>query len=183
MSDPADLQRLIGDICRLGTVASIDLAAGTCCVKIGDILTNDLPWAAARAGAIRAWLPPSVGEQVIVFSPEGDTEAGIVLGGIFSDARPAPASEAIALLLFDDGASISYDPAGHRLDVTLPAGATATIAAPGGITLDGPVHITGALTTDDKATFAGDVKGAGISLKDHVHGQVQAGSAKSGKPE
>jgi len=40
MADPAGLQRLIGDLAREGTVASVDLDAGTARVQFADDLTT-----------------------------------------------------------------------------------------------------------------------------------------------
>lgn len=40
MADPASLQRLIGDLAREGTVASVDLDAGTARVQFADDLTT-----------------------------------------------------------------------------------------------------------------------------------------------
>ena len=60
MADPADIQRLIGDIVREGTVESVDLDAGTCRVRIADdFVTGDIPWTSSRIGKTRVWSPPS----------------------------------------------------------------------------------------------------------------------------
>jgi phage baseplate assembly protein V len=47
-------------------------------------------WIALRAGDVVDWCPPSIGEQVIVFSPNGDLTQGKVLAGLFSAESPAP---------------------------------------------------------------------------------------------
>jgi phage baseplate assembly protein V len=176
MSDPADIQRLIGDIGRLGTIVSVDLAGATCRLEVGEIVTGDLPWLAPRAGTTRIWSPPSIGEQCLLLCPEGDTNAGIILPGIFSDARPAPSDKAELLIACDDGARIGYDPEAHALTALLPAGATARIEATGGITLVGDVTLEG------KLTATGDVVAAGVSLQHHKHAGVSAGGALSGEP-
>lgn len=56
-----------------------------------------------------------------------------------------------------------------------------TIQSPS-ITLDGAVHVTGALTGDSTADFTGDVNGQGTSLHTHKHGGVAAGGAQTGVP-
>lgn len=177
MSDPADIQRMVGDVVRLGTIESVDLAAATCRVEIGDIVTGDCPWFAPRAGATRIWSPPSVGEQCAFICPDGDTEAGFAILGLFSDANPAPSAEQLDLIQFEDGAIISYDAATHELVAKLPAGGKANITADGGIKITGDVEITG------KVTVTEDVIAAGISLKSHKHSGVAAGAAKTGAPE
>lgn len=187
MSDPADLQRLLGDMLRLGTVASVDLAAGTCRVTIGDLETGDLPWLTGSAGDTHIWMPPSEGEQVLVLAPEGDTLGGIVLRGLPSDANPAPGSTRAVVLAFADGAKLSYDPEAHKLDVVLPDGGTAKLVCD--VEIDGKLKVTGDVQLDAKLHADGEiasddeVKAGDIKLKAHKHGQVQPGSGTSGVPQ
>lgn len=183
MADPADFQRLLGDLMRLGTVASIDRTAGTCRVAIGDLETGDIPWLAARSGGTRIWSPPSIGEQVLVLCPEADTAAGLVVGSLSSDAHPAPADDESSLAEYADGARIGYDPVAHALTATLPAGATVTIDAAGGLTFKGNVRIDGDVDLQGKLTATGDVVADGKSLKQHRHKDVQPGSGVSGMPQ
>lgn len=183
MTAISDPRRLAGNLIQLGTIDHVDLAAATCRVRVGEIETGDLPWLAARAGATRIWSAPSVGEQCLLLCPEGDMEGGIVLPGLFSDANPAPASTALDLIRFDDGAELSYDAAGAGLKLTLPGSRPLTIVAPAGITMQGPVKVDGKLDCTDTITAATDVVGGGKSLKDHVHTKVQAGGAISGPPQ
>lgn len=180
VSDLNDPRRLIGNLMRLGTIERVDLAQGTVRVRVGDILTDDLPFAAPRAGALRIWAPPSVDEQVVLFCPEGDVAAGVILGALFSDAHPAPAGNATCLIDFPDGTRISYDPQGHKLSVAIGAGGTAEISAPGGLTLNADVTLNGKLDASGKITSADDVVAAGKSLTGHRHPQVQPGSGISG---
>lgn len=176
MSNAGEASPQMGDMIRLGTVAAVDLAAARCTVQTGDILTDWIPWLAPRAGATRIWSPPSVGEQVLLLSAEGSAESAVALLGIYSDAKPAPDNSLNELIRFSDGAQISYDPAAHALVATLPAGGTAAITAPGGITITGDVLVNGKLTATN------DVLAGSISLKTHKHGGVQAGGAQTGVP-
>lgn len=182
MADPHDIQRLIGDLARLGIVVSINLDAATARVRLGDITSDDLPWLTARAGAARIWAPPIVGEQVLVLAPEADLAGGLIIGAVFFDANPAPAADAAPLILFDDGARLRYDPAAHRLSLECPPGSEALLAASeihlvGAVRIEGDVAIVGSLTA------TADVVAAGKSLRDHVHTGVQAGGGISGKPQ
>jgi phage baseplate assembly protein V len=183
MADPADTQRLIGDIARLGTVASVDLAAGTAQVDVGELRTGDIPWLTFRAGATRTWSPPSVGEQVLVLSPEADTAAGLIVGGLSSDAHPAPASDGSMLVQYQDGASIGYDPERHALTAKLPAGATVLIEAEGGLHFTGDLTVDGDIRSTGTVTADGDVKAGTVSLKTHRHTAVQTGGGISGPPQ
>ncbi|WCM29200.1 phage baseplate assembly protein V [Sphingomonas sp. QA11] len=183
MSDPADNQRLIGDIVREGTVDSVDLGARTCRFRTGDVVTGDIPWLATRSGATKTWSPPSIGEQGLLICPEGDTARGVVLPGIFSNDHPAPSSEDIELVEYADGARISYDATAHELKAILPAGATVTISADGGLSIKGDVALDGNLSVTGTIDADGEITGNGIKLSAHKHPGVQAGGARTGTPE
>jgi phage baseplate assembly protein V len=142
MSDPTDIQRLIGDVIRLGAVASVDLGEALCTVEIGDLITAPLPWLAGRAGATSVWSPPVKGEQVIVLCPEGDTEAGVVLAGLYSNKNPAPADRAeLDLFKFPDGSTVSFDAEARHLSISLVKGTRMTIAAPAGLRIGGDAGV------------------------------------------
>lgn len=183
MARTTDPEQLTGEVIQLGTVASVDHDAATCTVEIGDLTTGDLPWLAQRAGKVKVWSPPSIGEQCVVFCPEGDLASGIVLLGIWSDANPAPSTlRDVVMIEMPDGAIIAYDHVAHALHVTLPEGGTATLVAPGGATIKGDVTIEGNLSVAGKAEASEDVMGGGISLKNHKHTGVSAGGAQTGTP-
>jgi phage baseplate assembly protein V len=190
MARSVDPAQLTGEVVQIGTIASVDHASGTCTVIIGDLTTGDLPWLAPRAGGVKIWSPPSVGEQVIVLCAEADLALGLVLPGITSNANPAPSSSAdLVLIEMPDGATLSYDHAAHALAAILPAGGTATIDAPGGLTFNADVTINGRtimngdVDVDGKVAASTDMTAAGISLKSHLHPGVQAGGAKTRPPE
>ena len=177
-------------IARIGRVLSVDLAEGTCIVALGDPDSDDgemesppIPFAAPRAGDTRVWLPPSVGEQVLLFCPEGDLAMAVALGGLWSDSNPAPGSSARALIHFGDEGTFAYDPENHHADIDLPAGATLAINAQGGVTITGPVSIDGDVTVTGTLTASEDVVGGGKSLKTHRHTAVQPGGGLSGAPQ
>lgn len=172
---------------RFGVVASVDLAAATCTVTLGDpdeesIETPPLRWLMPRAGATRAWSPPTEGEQAVILCPEGELAAGIVLVGIPQTAFPPAGDSLVERFLFADGAVLQYDPEGHELRAELPAGSIVHITADqvnivGNVSIDGDLTITGTATADV------DVVGGGKSLKGHKHTAVQAGGGVSGPPQ
>lgn len=90
---PAELQRLLWQMIRPGTITVVDHKAVRARVQTGDLETALLPWFTLRAGGDRTWWPPEVGEQVIVFSPGGDTAQGFILCGINQDSAPAPSDD------------------------------------------------------------------------------------------
>lgn len=184
MADPADIQRLIGDLAREGVVVSVDHDAGTARVEFADqFTTGDIPWLSGRAGATRSWSPPSIGEQVLVLAPEADTARGIIIGSLSSDAHPHPANDRSTVLDFADRALIGYDPVAHALHTYLPEGATVLIVAKGGFRLTGDMEVDGHIRSTRTITAETDVIGGGKSLKDHVHTRVQAGGVVSGPPQ
>lgn len=152
MTTALDLEQLLGDMLRLGTIASVDHASATCRVTTGEITTGPLPWLAARAGGVTVWSPPTVGEQCLLLCPEGDTLAGLVLVGLFSNSFPAPSGDPeLVLVQFPDGATLSYHHGTHRLDALLPSGGHVHVLAPGGIRVeaDAGMTVVGTLSVSD----------------------------------
>lgn len=183
MANSQEPAQQIGEAIQYGVVASVDHANATCTVTLGDLTTGELPWVAQRAGGMRYWSPPSIGEQCVLFAPEGDLENALVVLGLYSDANPPPSNDPDLIQIdMPDGASISYNHASHALAVMLPEGGTATIDAPGGVTINGPLTVNDDVTINGKATATDDMVGGGISLKDHKHSDVQPGSAQTGGP-
>ncbi|MDZ5634475.1 phage baseplate assembly protein V [Janthinobacterium sp. GMG1] len=127
-ADLSDLTRLLQNLIRLGTIAEVKGAKAR--VRLGPTLTTEwLKWATPRAGSTRTWSAPTVGEQVIVFSPGGDLTRGIILPALYSQEFDAPdTSDSIHTTHYPDGAVVQYDHAAHALTATLPGG-TATITA------------------------------------------------------
>lgn len=194
MNEVAELFRLISNLIRIGTVFAVDLQARPAKVRVasGDLESNWLPWLELRAGRTRTWNPLTVGEQVLVFSPDGDPAGGVVLAGLNSDAIPAPSdSEAEHVTDYPDGARVTYDHQSGKLTAVgitsafVEASDTATVKCPE-ITLDGNVTVTGLLTYQagmagkngkgNKTTIEGDIthvqgnlSSNGIILHTHTH--------------
>ncbi|WP_402719016.1 phage baseplate assembly protein V [Janthinobacterium rivuli] len=144
-ADLSDLLRLLQNLIRLGTIAEVKGAKAR--VQLGPTLTTEwLKWATRRAGSTRTWSAPTVGELVIVFSPDGDLTRGIILPALYSQEFDMPeTSDSIHTTHYPDGAVVQYDHAAHALTATLPGG-TATITA-NKVTSNAPSTIcTGDLT-------------------------------------
>lgn len=162
---PADLSTLI----RLGTIVSVTFDPPRCVVRYGDPDTDEdcetppIRWVAGRAGKTRNWSPASEDEEVVLLCPDGQIGNAIAILGLNNDNAPPPGNTLAEVVEYQDGARIGYDPVGHALTAILPAGATAAIDAPGGLTIRGDVTIEGKLTASD------DVIGGGKSLKGHSH--------------
>jgi phage baseplate assembly protein V len=179
-----NLAQTAGDILRFARIKAVDAASGTCVVETGDLTTPPLPWIAGRAGDVRSWSAPSEGEQCLLICPEGDTESGIVLLGLYCSAHPQPENDPKThSLTFSDGARLAYNIASHALTATLPSGGTVNLVAHGGVKITGDIEITGNIRTSGNVAADGDVTAAGISLKNHSHAGVKSGTDLSGKPQ
>ncbi|MDZ5456999.1 phage baseplate assembly protein V [Azohydromonas lata] len=166
----AEQSRLLLNLIRLGTIAEVDHGGTRCRVRSGQLLTAWLPWVTLRAGTTCTWSPPTVGEQGLLLAPGGDLAAAIVLLGINSDAHPAPSDDPdVTTTHYPDGAVTSYDHAAHALSVTLPAGGTVDLTAPGSVTVHSP-----SITLDaEQTTCTGQMLVQGLFT-------YQAGMAGSG---
>lgn len=144
-----ELTRLLHNLIRLGTIAEVDHGDPEADpprpprvrVQSGELLTDWLPWFAQRAGTTRDWDPPTVGEQVMVFSPGGDPAAGVVLTGINCQAHPAPANSGdLWRRVFPDGAVLEYDHQSSHLRAELPG--SASVTATGAIAIESGADIS-----------------------------------------
>lgn len=175
MNNAAELLRLIESLIRLGTVAEVDHARARIRVKSRDLLTGWLPWADGRAGETREWNPPTVGEQVLMFSPGGDTANGVALTGLFQSAHPAPSADPSVIgRWYPDGAVIEYDHKNSHLSATLPG--SATLDAQGAVAVKTPSTLTatadGGATVNADTVFNGSVAINGARL---THNGVNVG--------
>ncbi|TDJ76965.1 phage baseplate assembly protein V [Pseudomonas putida] len=189
MNSLAELSRLLENLIRFGLIAEVQHVPPRVKVETGGILTTWLPWLAWRAGADREWDPPTVGEQVLLFSPSGQLANGIAVTGVFSDLIPANGDRAgLHRRTYADGAVVEYDSVAHHLRAVLPNGGTTELISTGGIhivgdiTHEGNYIQTGDQTVTGLVTVTEDVVAAGISLVKHTHGGVQTGSGKTGVP-
>lgn len=212
----ADTNRRLENLIRLGKIKSIQPGQPftTVTVNLGDITTANIRYLNLRAGKDRTWDPPSIDEEVIVLSPGGELTLGVAISGLNNLLYPAPSDELNKKIrLFEDGCLISYDIQTHDLQAILPAGGTATITAPGGLTINadttingdvtisGTTHSAKSISTDQNISAAGsmastgnistegtvaaveDVTAGEISLGGHKHGGVKAGTDDSGDPK
>ena len=193
----ADLNRRIENIVRLGTIAEVDFAHAKAKVKSGGILTDWLPWVTARAGNVRTWSAPSVGEQCAILASSGELTTAVILVGIFTQNAPSHAPDE-NVIDFPDGARVVYNHSTGALTVT--GIKTATIQAATSITLNTPqVNITGNLQVDGNINAsgsavsmsgnlqvdgairsAGDQVAGGVSVMNHTHTGDSGG--RTGKP-
>lgn len=156
-----ELQRRMANLFRIGRVAEVNRTTGRVKVAFQGVTTAWLPWMTGRAGAVKDWNPPSVGEQVVVCSPSGEIGAGFIMpGSINYDDQAAPDSRE------------------NVQKITLPAGGAYEISV-GGMTL---VLAGGKLTLNGSIEVTGDVKAGTISLRNHTHVHTAPEPAPTGAP-
>ncbi|WP_353272105.1 phage baseplate assembly protein V [Wolbachia endosymbiont (group B) of Apomyelois bistriatella] len=138
----SELNRKLANIIRIGLVKEIDYEKAKVRVKIGELLTDYLPWITSKAGKDRDWSPPDIDEQVVVFSPLGELSLGVVLAGIYQEKYPALENKKeINSVKFQDGTKFTYDKEKHHLEIevvdkiTLKAGGSSIEMTKSGIKL------------------------------------------------
>ncbi|QJT94833.1 phage baseplate assembly protein V [Wolbachia endosymbiont of Diaphorina citri] len=138
----SELNRKLANVIRIGVVKEIDYEKAKVRVKIGEFLTDWLPWITSKAGKDRDWSPPDIDGQVMVFSPLGEVSLGVVLAGIYQEKYPAPENKKeINSIKFQDGTKFTYDKGKHHLEIevvdkiTLKAGGSSIEMTKSGIKL------------------------------------------------
>lgn len=200
----AEDQRKTANLIKQGNIAESD-PKGRVRVRIGNLLTDWLPYFVPFAGGVSVHRPPSVGENCLVLSPSGETANGLVLCGLMSDQFPQPSNSADETVIrFPDGASIRYNHASGSLDAS--SIKTITVQAAQSLLIDCPQSsFTGALTVDGLFTYQAGMAGSngqggsttingdirhgggtlssnGVVLDAHTHKGVTPGGGHTGEP-
>ncbi|MCO8066810.1 phage baseplate assembly protein V [Acinetobacter schindleri] len=179
----AELHRRLENLIRFGTIKAIYPAKPftTVTVTIGAITTAKLRFVSLRAGKTKTWDPPTIGEEVVVFSPSGVLEMGIAVAGLNNEDNPSPSDDLNKTIrIFEDGCLLSYDTKTHHLDAVLPEGGTCNVTAD--VQITGKLHVTETITAGDNISTVADVLAGDISLTNHRTSGVKAGSEESGGP-
>jgi len=175
----AEHERLIASLVMVGVVKELDEARALVRVDVDGLVTDWIPFTAARAGpGVRDWSAPEPGEQVVIVCPYGDPSQGVVLGSVYQQNHDAPAAlKTTHRIEYADGAFVEYDRAAHAATVDVPAGGSITLHI-GGTTLlleDGKATLTTPklLVDSPQSTFTGAVTVQGLLT-------YQAGMSGSG---
>lgn len=154
------------NLIRVGRVSSINPAACSARVAFEDksnVVSYDLPILVRGSLDNKDYWMPQPNEQVVcMFLPSGNAQ-GFILGSFYSEKDlPPVASQDKHHMAYSDGTTLEYDTNTHTLTINA-IGAINIIAS-------GSIHVTG------------DVIADGISLKNHTHSGVTAGSGNTGQP-
>lgn len=179
-----ELERRFANLILLSTIEHVDPKRAKVRVKRGDILSDWLPWLTQRAGEDCNYWAPSVGEQVLLISPQGDLNQGMVLPAIYQNKYAAPENTSdIACLHFADGATISYNRTQHQLSIYLPAQAQTQIKSEhleitGDVTIHGNLNAQGDISDKTRSMHADRV-----IYNRHQHAGIKSGPSKTGTPK
>ncbi|NPZ19516.1 phage baseplate assembly protein V [Pseudomonas aeruginosa] len=114
-----DLQRRAEGQARLGTITSVDTAAGTCEVSHGELTSPHVKYFQPAAGEVADTRHPSVGEQCLLINyggGDGSAQA-VALCGLPRDSFPLASTVAeLVRRTYPDGTESSYDHAAHALN-------------------------------------------------------------------
>ncbi|AIV78950.1 phage baseplate assembly V family protein [Burkholderia pseudomallei] len=178
-----EIDRRLACLVQQGTVDAVSYDPPRCRVRVGDWVSDWLPWFTVAACAVRFWRPPSEGEQASVLSASGELSSAYAVPGYYAEQHGGAARRSPNETAFDfpDGASQVYDHASHEYRVDVPAGGrivfrigeTELELRADGVTLrtekllgDIPDStFTGNTTTEQRLTFNGGMQGkAGSSV-------------------
>lgn len=182
-----EVQRQLANMIRVGKVVELDEANARVKVQASGLTTAWLPWGAARAGTTRTTSMPTVGEQVMVFSPYGDTAQGVVGFSLYQDDHPAASdSKDKHATDYPDGTRVEYNSETNTYTMTVAGDAKviinckeatvnsentvtvntdqATINADTSVLVDTPqATFTGAVTVQGLFTYQAGMNGSGGS--------------------
>lgn len=111
------LERRLANIIQIGVITEINAQQAKVKVKIGGLITSWLKWLTQRSGDCTTWWAPSLGEQVLILSPSGELNNGIVLPSIYMNNQPS-ANLKLDHKVYADGTTISYDYDSQTLKVS-----------------------------------------------------------------
>ena len=161
----SELARTIPNLIGLGTIAEADPSSARVRVNINGRVTAWLPVPADIGHNYRRWRPLRVGTQVVVACPSGDPANAVIIQILYSDPLPPPSnSDAVDLILWNDGTRIEYDAAAQVM--TVHSAGDLTLSAVGSIRLDAQ-HVE--IHTGEEGRYLVDHHGK-ASMITHVDG-------------
>lgn len=160
--DMASFDRRIGALegnrgasLRFATVSTVQPEKGTVRVVLEDgdgMVSYPLQVLFPRAGKDTVQDMPDVGDRVAVLFSGAGLEAGVVLGGYYSDANVAPSKNSdVFYRRFSDGTELSYDRKAHKLSASVQGDAECTVTGSASLTAEGAVMIESSSSISLKA--------------------------------
>lgn len=164
----AALEARLNGVVRHGTVAQVDAEKGLVRIKFGqasegggDFLGPWVPYS-QLAGAIKAHIPPSVGQQFTQIAPSGDWRQAVAVPMTWSDQNGSPSSAADENVITFGGVTITLKSDSLKIVVD-------------GVSLE----ISGDGVTIEGGKVSHDGKNIGAT---HIHGGVDSGPSTTSVP-
>ena len=173
-----DLESIVANLFRVGTVSSINEEAATARVTFSDrdnVVSYDLPVITKNTLKNKDYWMPDVEEQVLcLFLPIG-IETGFIVGGYYDTKTEKPAATGNKRAAeFEDGTRVEYDREAHKLQIDIPETAgTVVINCAGSVTVNSPKIDLGE-SADLEPSVLGDKLAAALDdlraeLDNHQH--------------
>lgn len=199
--DVKELQDVVMNLTRVGVVSAVGATRAAVQVVFtdaDDMVSNWLPVLQMFAHKNKAYALPDVGEQVLCVFLASGLENGFVVGSFYSDEDTPPVTDADKFhVAFDDGTTIEYDRAAHKLTADVNGEAEIkcnllTVDCPdstftGKVTVENGLEVSGggenAVKVNGRMQATDVATDEGINLDSHVHGGVEHGDKTSGAPQ
>jgi hypothetical protein len=144
-------------------------------------VVHHLPYVRIQGGANAVIIDPQIGDIGIAVFAQSDISA--VKANSRTDARGAANPGSWRKFAYEDGLYIGGVLNGTPTQYVQFNASGISIISPNAVTINAPaINSTGEWTHTGTITASVDVVANGISLHDHVHGGVQAGSGTTGVP-
>lgn len=165
-----ELTRQFQNLASIGTVIAVDASVGKMRLKIDENETDWIPIPTIAAGVVKFWRCPTLGEQFSVTAQGGELTSAVPQVSLFSEANPPPTDNPDEMFIQLGEHSIVVNVATGEANFKLNK---CVFDVPETI-FKGKVHAEQDITSDT------DVKAQAVSLSDHKHIGVRAGSDMSG---
>ncbi|MBB4092458.1 phage baseplate assembly protein V [Brucella pecoris] len=146
---------------REGVVKEVDYENGTVIITAHGIDSPPTSWS-EQAGDINEWTPPSVGQRVMLLSPDGDMAKSVMIKGGFTDDTPQPHNKGAEKRVVIGGTTITHTAEGLFIEAN---GTTFQFTG------EGFVQVGGKQEHDEKNVGS-----------THIHGGVVPGAANTDVP-
>lgn len=160
----AEVNRLLHNLCRIGTIDELDFVEKKLKVKLSDTQnTAWLNWPAEIGNNFVRWRPLRLQTSVLILCPSGDISQGHIVGMMYSQTiQPTTTDETLDIISFEDGTQIQYDSAAKALSVTVKG--NVSIEATG----DANIKAANKTTIEGLEVILTDGAGGGVVCQKHV---------------
>ena len=160
-----EMKQSLNAMLQVGTICASKASEGRALVRV-DILGRQSDWLPVLMHSndfVKVWIPPRLGEQVLVISPLGDASSGFVITGIYNIGCKEPEGAGAESVIVEAG-KCRFEM--HKFDIKIKAHSGVTIEAP-------TVKMTGDLVV------AGDISDSRGDLTGHTHSTTDGATAQA----